>query len=385
MGDSTGSGSGANARGGRTEELGRLVAGIAHELNNPLTAIVTFAEQLRSDATSPADRVALETIHSQAMRSRAIVADLLAFVREERNWPLAPLQPAVVAGQAADALRPHLTLLGIELTTDWGDDGVWVRGNAAALEQIVTNLLLNAAYAAGGGGHVAVRGSATPEHALIAVEDDGAGIAPDALPHLFEPFFTTKPVGQGTGLGLFVALGNARHLDGDIVAENAGERGARFTLRLPRVPAPRTPAATPGSTSVVPVDGASVMVVDDEEAIRMSLARFFRRRGWEVEQASDGRAALEVIGNRPRPAFTMILCDLRMPGMGGGGFHAELKDKYPELLPQLVFVSGDVVSASAADVVRSTGCRVLEKPFELRELGSIADSLLAASRPGPQG
>jgi CheY-like chemotaxis protein len=311
------------------------------------------------------------------MRSRAIVADLLAFVREERDWPLTLLEPAVVAGQATEALRPHLTLLGIELTTSFEGDGVWVKANAAALEQIVTNLLLNAAYAAGGGGHVSVRTRSTADQSLIVVEDDGAGLGSEALQHLFEPFFTTKPVGQGTGLGLFVALGNARHHGGDILAESPGERGARFTVQIPRASPPRPALPTPGSTPVAAVDGASVLIVDDEEAIRMSLTRYFRRRGWEVAEASDGREALAVIQGRRKPAFTMILCDLRMPGMGGGGFHAALKVGHPELLPRLVLVSGDVVSAEAAAVVRSTECRVLEKPFELKELGALADSLLA--------
>lgn len=394
----------------RAEALGRLVSGVAHEINNPLAAILTFAEQLRSEARSSADAIALEAIHSQAMRSRAIVRDLIAFARPRTQRPVTAVRPGPLLDTTLRSLLPHLMSLGVEFIADVRADQAWIAADALAIEQLVTNLVLNAAQAAGIGGRVTVRAAAAESQFSMVVEDSGPGIADEALTHLYEPFFTTKAVGEGTGLGLFVARGIVQQHGGTIRAENraAPERGARFVVEIPLVPAPgaaqdamagagvaasearrsaETPVRTSGGTPVladaasgtspVPRPGGRVLLIDDEAPIRQSLRRFFTRRGWDVMDVSEGGQALKALHDAGPSAFTMVLCDIRMPGMGGAELHARLATEMPELLDRMVLVSGDVVSPETAEFVASTKCRLLEKPFELRVLGVLADELLA--------
>ena len=364
----------------RIEAIGRLISGVAHEINNPLAAILTFAEQLRAEARNPVDEAALEAIHAEAIRSRAIVRDLLAFVRPAAQRAMATVRAGPLLEGTVRSLRPHLASLGVELTNDLHDDSAWITADVPGIEQVVTNLVLNGAQAAGPGGRVHVHASTTDSSFVLVVDDTGAGIRVDALSHLFEPFFTTKPAGEGTGLGLFVALGIVQRHGGTLRGENRPDtRGARFTVSLPRAAAPEEQRTAPRATSTA--QPPRVLLVDDEESIRASLRRYFTRRGWEVSEAEDGAAALELLRDEGPEAFAIVLCDLRMPGMSGAEFHACVETELPEVLERLVLVSGDVVSPDAASLVARTKCRVLEKPFELRMLGDLADEMVAEQSP----
>lgn len=360
----------------RIEAIGRLVSGVAHEINNPLAAILAFAEQLRMEARNPVDAAALEAIHAEAIRSRAIVRDLLAFVRPAAQRSMATVRAGVLLEGTVRSLRPHLASLGVELTVDIERDTAWVTADVPGVEQVVTNLVLNGAQAAGPGGRVHVRAASTPTHFVLAIEDTGAGIPESARPHLFEPFFTTKREGEGTGLGLFVALGIVQRHNGTLRAENREDtRGARFVIELPRAVAPQGADATaPAVQRALP---PRVLIVDDEESIRLSLRRYFAKRGWDVSDARDGAEALAVLRSEGADAFAIVLCDLRMPGMSGAEFHERVETELPSVLDRLVLVSGDVVSPDAAALVARTKCRLLEKPFELRTLGVLADEMVA--------
>ncbi len=127
---------------------------------------------------------------------------------------------------------------------------------------------------------------------------------------------------------------------------------------------------------------ARVLLVDDEDSIRVSLKRFFTRRGWQVSEARDGEAALSVLRSENADSFALVLCDLRMPGMGGAELYEQLKLEFPQLIKRLVLVSGDVVSTETATFVATTECAVLEKPFELRTLGTLADEKLSSMHQG---
>ncbi|HEV2291845.1 MAG TPA: ATP-binding protein, partial [Gemmatimonadales bacterium] len=263
----------------KMEAVGRLVSGVAHELNNPLAAILTFSESLLHDHRPAGDREGLEAIREQAQRSRTIVRDLLAFVgrREERRESLAPgpLLERVVRGVA-----PELARHGAVLHTDIPADLPTIEVDAAGLEQVVTNLISNAAHAAGRGGKVVLGARAGHFDALeIVVSDTGPGIPPDVFPRLYEPFFTTKAPGEGTGLGLSVSLGIVEHHGGTIRAENARDGGARFVVTLPRgvrgSPAPLRLVAGAGADASLPTDhGRSrVLLVEDEQPVRLALRR----------------------------------------------------------------------------------------------------------------
>jgi two-component system NtrC family sensor kinase len=361
--------------------LGQLVSGVAHELNNPLAAILHFAEDLLEDERSADDLEALSVIRDQARRSRTIVRDLLSFVRF-RHPSRERVDLHAVVATSVRALQPMVGNIGASLVADLPPDELYGNTDPAGLQQIVTNLVVNAAQAAGYDGVVRVRAVTDGGDLILIVEDNGPGIAPSNLSRVFEPFFTTKAVGEGTGLGLSVTLGIVQQLDGRIAAENRPSEegtGARFTVRLPidrratgESDSNRSRMATE-RTVASPLDGfsnARVLIIDDEPSIRAALRRFFTRRGWAVDEASDGTEGLTTLLDG-RTEFTAVISDLRMPGCSGVELHDRVATAAPELLDRIIFSTGDVASKGAAEFMQRTKCTVLQKPFELRALEAL--------------
>ena len=376
----------------RLAAVGQLISGVAHELNNPLSSIMHFAEDLLADDRTREDAEALGVIRDQARRSRAIVRDLLSFVRQ-RAANAQPLELASVVAATVRAMRPSVAAAGVRLHLTDNPDPMVVLADRAGIEQIVTNLVSNAAQAAGPDGDVWVHTDRMPDGFRLRVEDSGPGIADAILPRIFDPFFTTKPTGEGTGLGLSVTLGIVEQFGGRIEVEKANSgRRSRFIVVLPfadtsvaAVPVERTDVVpsgrvlTPPEATVVlpsarvgdaPAPTRLALIIDDEPTIRAALRRYFTRRGFAVEEAADGSeglAQLERIGDR----VNVIISDLRMPGFSGIELHDELASTRPDLLRRFVFSTGDVASAEAASFVQRTLCPVLQKPFELRMLDEI--------------
>lgn len=360
--------------------IGRLVSGVAHELNNPLSAILHFSEDLLLDPERPAqDREALEAVSAQARRARSIVRDLLSFVRGIDH---AREEVAVEAllHRVTDGVEGDLASAGVRLEVRNPAAGATLVADPHGLEQILTNLVLNAADACGRGGEVTLLASSEDGSCVFVVEDTGPGIAPDALPRIFEPFFTTKPPGQGTGLGLFVSLGIAEQHGGSLAAENRAPwegGGARFTLRVPvgllrgeedeeTMSKKSDPAPAPQG------HGRRVLIVEDEESIRSGLRRFLVRLGWEVEEAVDGVDGLARLLPAPPGHYAAVITDLRMPQRSGIELHDILATKRPDLFERLVIMTGDVASPSVAALLARTTRPVIEKPFEL---AALADHL----------
>jgi PAS domain S-box-containing protein len=366
--------------------LGQLVSGVAHELNNPLAAILHFAEDLLDDERTAADLEALSVIRDQARRSRTIVRDLLSFVRF-RDAARDRVQLAAALTTTVKALQPTVEEIGGRLTSELPEAAVFGNTDPAGLQQIVTNLVINAAQASGKGGHVHLRATVADCELTIVVDDTGPGIPATDMGRIFEPFFTTKPLGQGTGLGLSVTLGVVQQLGGRIAVENRGPSegsGARFTVTLPigggpvAVPGRLTPRFTsvqsrPSATT----DGATsprVLIIDDEPSIRAALRRFFMRRGWRVDEASDGAQGLEILLGA-RGDLAVVISDLKMPGFSGVELHDRVAEVAPELLDRIIFSTGDVASKDAAAFVQRTKCTVLQKPFELRAIEELVARL----------
>jgi PAS domain S-box-containing protein len=361
--------------------LGRLVSGVANELNNPLGAILHFADELLDDERNADDREALSVIRDQARRSRAVVRDLLSFVRfGEAARQRVKLTDALTA--SVRALQPVVREIGAHLTAELPPAEAVGNTDRAGLQQIVTNLVINAAQATGPGGSVNLRAGIEGDELVVVVEDSGPGIPPAVMDRIFEPFFTTKPVGKGTGLGLSVTLGIVQQMGGRISAENrpASEGcGARFTVVLPVERAGhgladgglRAPLLADAPKSV---RGPRVLIIDDEQSIRASLKRFFTRRGWRVDEASDGLDGLSAL-LAGRTDFSVVISDLKMPGCSGMELHDHVAAVAPELLDRVVFSTGDVASRDAAEFVRQTRCTVLQKPFERRALEALVNRM----------
>lgn len=364
----------------RIEALGRLVSGVAHELNNPLASILTFSEQLISER--PAAEIAgpLGTIRDQAQRARAIVRDLLTFVRRrDENWE--PADIAELVDRTVRALNVHRQRLGVTLSVELAPGLPTLLCAPTAIEQVLTNLLDNAMRAAPGG-QVHLVAKRDDRGVTFVVSDNGAGIPAANLTRIFEPFFTTRAQGEGTGLGLSVSLGIVEQHRGTLVARNGdGGKGAIFEVWLP-LAAPSRPATEAATPSLARLEGppGKVLIIDDEAPFRASVRRVFERCGWSVREADDGAVALEVLSTTASDTrFDLILCDLKMPGVSGMEVYRSVRNSRPELLPRLVFASGDTASDETAAFLESTTCPVLEKPFELAELATVVARVRSGS------
>lgn len=365
----------------RIEALGRLVSGVAHELNNPLASILTFSEQLLTE--QPAGDLAgpLGTIREQAQRARAIVRDLLTFVRRrDEHWE--PADIPVLVDRTVRALDADRQRLGVTLQVALEPGLPPLICAPTAIEQVLTNLLDNAMRAAPGG-EVRLAARTDDRGVRFTVSDSGGGIPAELLPRIFEPFFTTRAQGEGTGLGLSVSLGIVEQHRGTLVAKNRDPgRGAMFELWLPLTARTRALAAAAPTQQPARLEGppGRVLIIDDEAPFRASVRRVFERHGWSVREADDGAVALEVLSMTSSDTrFDLILCDLKMPGVSGMEVYRTVRNSRPELLPRLVFASGDTASVETAAFLESTTCLVLEKPFELSELATVVARIRSGS------
>lgn len=378
---------------GRFAAAGELLAGVAHEVNNPLMAIAAHMENQLADPDLPREqREQNQQVLRQAQRASKLLRGLLRFVRAtERNVTSVNLNDVVRGGLDLVSYR-----FGVDEITVGGrlDPALPpVRGDAIRLEQVVVNLLSNAIDALRTitpPRRVTVDSWVEDSKVCVAVTDNGHGVAPNVLEQLFHPFATTKP--RGTGLGLYISRQIAREAGGDLVlASGPEEGGARFVISLPvgKLPAPRPsepPAqsqarvAEPSRLAPPPrLAGVRVLVVDDEEAIRRPLTKFLTRRGAQVLEAGDGLAALEVLAAHP---VDVIVADLRMPKMGGAELFAELERTRPELAARLLFLSGDVSQLAEPGNTPVPRERVFVKPVELTELElRIADFVRSQGTP----
>ncbi|HEX6058280.1 MAG TPA: response regulator [Gemmatimonadaceae bacterium] len=371
--------------------IGRLVSGVAHELNNPLAAILLFSDALlQEDGRTESDLEALRAINAQAQRSGAIVRDLLSAVRA-REEQREHLDGRAIVAESAEALRQLVERGGARLELALADEEAPLFADRIALEQVLTNLVTNAAQAAGEGGTVRVAARRDGGVYRITVEDDGPGIPPDLIPRIFEPFFTTRPAGQGTGLGLSVSLGIVRQHGGQLEVDRRQVRGTCLVVTLPIAsPADPPPVAPATSAPAVPATPAAapdahagpsrILVIDDEPSIRAALRRFLSRRGWAVDEAAEGAAALEKLhATPPNGGYAVILSDLKMPGVSGVELHDRLAAEGSPYLSRLILSTGDLASAEASSFVERTACRVLQKPYELAALAEILEGMKAGA------
>ncbi|HZS58409.1 MAG TPA: ATP-binding protein, partial [Gemmatimonadaceae bacterium] len=368
--------------------VGRVVSGIAHELNNPLAAILHFAENLLAEETqSAADREMLLSVATQARRARAIVRDLLSFVRaREQTQQAADIRDVV--RHATEAVAPTVGETGATLSASFGSPSlplVWI--DEVGIEQVLTNLIVNAAQAAGADGMVDVRVASDGDRVRVSVSDTGPGIPDHVLPRIFEPFFTTKGQGKGTGLGLPVSLGIVQQHGGQITVENRPQGGARFTLDVAvhpdqeaaaaelRMRATERAAHTNGVPTVPRRPHETVMVIDDEESIRLALRFFLERSGWRVEEADSGRAALDILLEAPANRYRAVITDLTMPDVTGIELHDTLATARPDICERLIIATGETISDTVVSFRARSGKPFLEKPFEFDALTALLEQM----------
>jgi len=347
--------------------LGRLVAGAAHEINNPLTAILASAELLKATVALPGDgNKQLETITDECARAGRIVRDLLAFARQ-RPVARVPVELADVVRTAVALREGYTRSAGVELTFNTPSPAP-VEVDIDQIKQVVLNLLVNAEDAVAGrkDRRISVTIGRRAGRALLLVNDSGPGVSDEIQHQIFEPFFTTKPDGQGTGLGLSVIAGIVSEHGGRISVDRGVLGGAQFAVEFPLAEAAQLPPAEVPLTASAPSSRAlRILVVDDEPAIVNAVGRILQRLGHQVVTANGGGDGLAAALTE---SFDVIISDLRMPGLSGRELHARLTAE--GILPKTDFIvaTGDIADPEAFAFLQATGLPVLLKPFEIRNL-----------------
>jgi two-component system cell cycle sensor histidine kinase/response regulator CckA len=360
--------------------LGQTISGVAHELNNPLATILTWAERLSQRSVDEKTRRGLETILSESERAAKIVRNLLTFARKRQSTrAMIDLNHVVRETLALRAYEQRITNVTIVDALAAGLPPVFA--DSHQIQQVLLNLIINAEQAmlsANGRGTLVVRSwhDLERESVVLEINDDGPGIADELQPKIFDPFFTTKEVGKGTGLGLTVAYAIVQEHGGRIrLASSTDGGGASFYVELPVSGAPvrtiRPPAPQADFESLV---GSTVLVVEDEPALAAAVSEALTDAGFVVDRAGDGEEALLRVAAKP---YDLIVCDLKMPKIDGMQFYQQLSLDYPEAARRVIFVTGDVAGTEAEKFLQDSGCRWLAKPFRLGDLLRTAREILA--------
>jgi len=355
--------------------IGQLIAGVAHDLNNPLASVVGFADYLveTAGAAPPEMLEPLRAIQQEAERAANIVKNLLGFARkQERRRQVISVEELV--SSTLLLLRNELLAGKIEAHVQIGLDVPDVNVDANQIRQVLMNLITNAvqAVATQGGGHITVRAMPWLDGAGITVADDGPGVPPALAERIFEPFFTTKPAGSGTGLGLSICQGILKEHGGRLALVSADGGGATFRVELPAGSAPRGHEPRPS-----PVPAAlRVLVIDDEPHIQHYMRATLEAWGHTVTVAHDGVTGF---ANALAEPYDVIITDLRMPEVGGREMFERLTLEHPDLARRVVFSTGDTVRGDTLAFLESLGRPYLRKPFSLAELRSaVADAVQRA-------
>ncbi len=377
----------------KMQAVGQLAGGVAHDFNNLLTVIIGNCEFLlmRHQAGDPSFKE-INEVHQNALRAAALVSQLLAFSRKQTMQPKALVLGDVI-GELAQMLR-RLVGEGITLNVERDSDLWTVHADEAQLSNAIINLVVNARDAMPSGGTVAIRTvnqTVTTSSALgtaimppgdyvrIEVSDTGTGMSKEIQSKIFDPFFTTKPVGQGTGLGLATVYGIVKQTGGFITVDSEVGKGTSFNIYLPRLrvddnaaPVEIAPAAQ--ARDVTGQD--TILLVEDEEAVRSFAARALRMRGYNVLEAGGGEEALEIVKSEAH-TIHLIITDVVMPSMDGPTMVRHVKQLKPDL--RVIFMSGYAEEAFRRNDQSSEDIHFLPKPFGLKQLAAKVKEVLSAA------
>ena len=378
----------------KMQAVGQLAGGIAHDFNNLLTAMIGFCDLLllRHQMGDPSFADIMQ-IRQNANRAANLVRQLLAFSRQQR------LQPKVLNVTDALAELYHLLrrLIGesIELKMIHGRDLHLVKVDQGQFEQVIINLAVNARDAMAEGGQLLIRTAnlalAVPEqrgvehmpagdYILIEVKDTGAGIAKEHIARIFEPFFSTKEVGSGTGLGLSTVYGIVKQTGGFVFVDSDPGKGATFSIYLPRW---RGEGARPAAAAPGPPDAkrdltgvGTVLLVEDEDAVRLFSARALRNKGYKVIEAKSGEAALKLLKEQGGK-IDLLVTDVVMPEMDGASLIRIVREQRPEL--KVICISGYAEEAFRKRLDSASDIHFLPKPFSLDQLAGKVKEVMRGS------
>jgi signal transduction histidine kinase/ActR/RegA family two-component response regulator len=348
--------------------LGQLIAGVAHELNNPLTTVLGYSQLLMGKIEDQKMRRELSNIFEGARLAAKIVQNLLAFARQEpaekRLWNINDILSRALEMTAYDM---HASNIQVEtyLTPDLPP--IMVDGNQ--LQQVFLNLITNARHAMleqDQPRRLTLRTLRRGDLVRVECSDTGPGIAPEHLEHVFDPFFTTKEEGAGTGLGLSVSYGIVKAHGGHILVDTEAGKGATFVVEMPldeSITASTATRSPDAEISIEPTQGPAqqkVLVIDDEGAINDLVTSILTDEGYQVDAAHTAERGLHKLLEEEH---ALVLCDMRMPVMDGKQLYREVERAKPHLTARFIFMTGDVMSDATRTFLLETGNLYLTKPF----------------------
>jgi two-component system, NtrC family, sensor kinase len=363
----------------KLDAMGQLIGGVAHELNNPLAAILGASDILRENAADDLSRHQATLVYLQAQRAASIVQSLLTFSRPPAQARVRLNLDALVRRALEiheEALRAAHITLDFPPTLDLPD----VEGDSTQLIQVFLHLIVNAEQAmhqvqTRGVIHISLQ--AAGSSVIASIQDEGPGIPRELLPRIFDPFFTTRRPGGGAGLGLTLSLAIIHEHGGSIEALNAPSGGALFRVALPSAPPAVEPDANSAATAL---PGRSILIIEDEESISELVRRGLIQRGLFVDVVAAPVPALNLLADR---TYDFVLCDFYLLGDGGLQIAAELLRK--NQASRLIFTTGGLIEETIRGDLNQAGSRVLQKPFRVADLVVILEEMLVSrlAHPSP--
>jgi PAS domain S-box-containing protein len=366
--------------------IGELASGVAHELNNPLTSVMGYAQLLvDSDGVPTEFKSDLNRIHQESQRAAKIVQNLLSFAR--------PRKPEKIYFDVNELVQKTLDLRAYELRTsnisvytNLEPDLPEIKADYHQIQQVLLNILINAEQALtekGRRGKITVITGVVEEHIRISIADNGPGIPKENISRIFDPFFTTKEVGKGTGLGLSVCHGIVTAHGGNICVESEKGKGTVFIIELSAVVVEGPDAEVDVEAEAAVMEdrprrrreaNENILIVDDEPGIREILARVFSGMGYRTDSASDAESALAKLTKRDD--YDLCIIDLKLTRISGKRLYEIMKEKHPSLAEKVMFITGDTVTPSTQSFLDSTGRPYLTKPFNPKAAVEFVEKIL---------
>ena len=362
--------------------IGLLISGVTHELNNPLSGIMGFAQLLLASELNPKVRQHLERIHNEAVRSQKIVQNLLSFARRHKPQKTYEELNRVIDG-VLELRAYQLKVDNVEVMRRYDARLPKTMLDFHQLQQVILNVVNNAH-------HAMMEVGDRPRRLVIATQmsgamlrasftDSGTGIPKDRLESIFDPFFTTKRGGKGTGLGLSVSRAIIKDHQGAVTAESVLGEGTTIHIDLPLIAEQRPdgPSVEDKKAKGGPPRRLRILVVDDETILVELLTEFLKMNGHAVDEARNGQAALKLATAND---YDVILTDLKMPGLDGQGFYDRLLKVKPQMARRFIFTTGDLANPKTQAFFQSTGCSYLSKPFRLESVQSLLHQISRSVR-----
>jgi len=366
----------------KLSSVGEMAAGVAHELNNPLTAIIGYSNLLMDKDIPEEIAKQIEIINQQSQRCQNIVSNLLMFSRryeaKQDSVDLNELAKTTIALTAYDMRSSGIT---IEEKYEDGLPLAFIDGNK--IQQVLVNLFQNARYAVeqNENGEKKIGITTKKQNNLLEIEvsDTGIGIGPEKIQKIFDPFYTTKKVGEGTGLGLSISYGIIKEHGGDIYVRSKPGKGTQFVIKLPFGTAGEKNAAKieKGDVEEVEFRKKTVLVIDDEEVIRDVLNLYLSDEGHAVDSTESAIKALEMI---KRKNYDMIFSDVRMPDMNGLKFLEKLNEINEPLAQKVVFITGDSMSLDSIGNGNGFKNLILTKPFTINDVKGVFQKVVSSAQ-----